>query len=148
MGYWNTGLLEYWVREMLRVPLFPGPDLTCSSKDLRFLLLSHYKDTHIPTKSHQGGPTFHSPCLFDPKTLDSDTEVMRFWPLFPGPDLTCLARVPRVELLKYYGDKNMFQPSRARRANIPAFHYSMWMLYKKTTLKDILFQWVIQFPRR
>ena len=23
-------------------------------------------------------PTFHSPCLFDPKTLDLDTEVMRF----------------------------------------------------------------------
>jgi hypothetical protein len=25
-------------------------------------------------------------------------------------------------------------------SNIPAFHYSMWMLYKRTTLKDILFQ--------
>ena len=74
--------MEYWVREMPRISLFPGPDLTCSSKDLRFLLLSHYKDIHIPTKSHQGGPTFHSPCLFDPKTLDPNTEVMRFWTLF------------------------------------------------------------------
>jgi hypothetical protein len=23
-------------------------------------------------------PAFHSPCLFDPKTLDPNTEVMRF----------------------------------------------------------------------
>ena len=43
----------------------------------------------------------------DPKTLDPDTEVMRFGPIF------------------HY-------------SSIPLFH--VWMLYKKATLKDILFQ--------